>query len=244
MPVSASKARHLASTKIKNSSQTASVTLRSRLRESTAALHDLLDGLMRDAAGWNTREEYIDFLTLQHTARLPVESWLLINASGAQCPPPQCDLIAKDLAAMGAAPARRKNTPALPLLKIDCDGGHDNRSFVLGVAWTLAGSALGNRAILKEIRKINLLQNAETWPHSFLADRQMLDFWHTIKSEVERPASAAYASSAAHASAAVFQHFIACAKQSSGSARPTQAAANEDRLTITLSQPSCPVIRC
>ena len=75
--------------------------LRHTLRGATASAHDLLDGTMRAAAGWASRDDYVRFLSLQYAARLPVEAWLADNAPADLNPPAQASLIAQDLAELG-----------------------------------------------------------------------------------------------------------------------------------------------
>jgi heme oxygenase len=175
--------------------------LRASLRGATASAHDLLDHAMRAASGWTSRADYIQFLKLQHSARRPVEAWLEANADAATRPPPQCPLIARDLAQMDCdAPEE------IASFALDGDGD-DSRT--LGVAWVLAGSSLGNRAILKEVTRVSQTGAGEPWPHSFLADEAMLTFWKGLRNRIERPARIDEVEAASGAAAAVFDHFLA-----------------------------------
>ena len=180
-------------------SHPARVTLRQHLRAATADAHDRLDFAMRDASGWTVREDYIRFLTLQLSARRPVESWLVQRAPAHLLPPAQAPLIERDLIAMGARlapwPAAIPFQPPAP-----------SDASVLGVAWVLAGSALGNRSILKEVNA----QGAD-WSAAFLADPSMLEFWQRLRVRMERPARNEEASAASAAAEGVFSHFIRCA---------------------------------
>ncbi len=173
--------------------------LRSHLRAATMAAHDLLDHAMQAASGWRTREDYARFLELQHAARAPLEDWLDAHAPEALCPPRQTRLIAQDLAQLG------KPVPApAPLFTLGRTGiGH-----ALGAAWVLAGSALGNRSIAKQVHRIG----GGTWPMAFLDDGAMLGFWQALRARIEQQAGAREAAGATSAATAVFAHFLAVAE--------------------------------
>jgi heme oxygenase len=174
--------------------------LRAELRAATMAAHDLLDAAMQAASGWQTRADYARFLALQHAARAPVEAWLAATAPASLVPPPQTPLLAADLAALGAVlptPA-----PAFVLAQGDAPGA------ALGAAWVLAGSALGNRAIAKQVVRVG----GGRWPVAFLGDATMMAFWQALRARIERPALPAEGACAAHAAEAVFAHFLAVAE--------------------------------
>ncbi len=175
------------------------------------AAHDLLDVAMQAASGWQQRSDYAQFLALQHAARVPVEMWLTAHAPDELRPPVQTPLIARDLAALGQPVPPPALAFALPAA-----GAGD----VLGAAWVLAGSALGNRAIARQVARIG----GGVWPTAFLGDEAMLAFWQSLRARIERPALIAEATGAAHAAAAVFAHFLAVAE---GDA-PGMAAARVD----------------
>ncbi len=180
--------------------------LRAILREATAHTHDQLDEAMRAATGWTTTAHYAAFLSLQHAARRPVEDWLDAHAPEGLCPPPQSPLIATDLAALRVElPAKASN------FELNIAGPHAKAS-ILGVAWVLAGSSLGNRAILHELRR----NGHEDWPSAFLGDDAMLAFWNAMRPGIEAPTSAEAANAATEAAQATFAHFIAVAKPPSG----------------------------
>jgi len=173
--------------------------LRSHLRAATMAAHDLLDHAMQAASGWRTREDYARFLELQHAARAPLEDWLDAHAPGGLNPPHQTALIARDLADLGRpAPA-----PA-PLFTM----GRTGTGHALGAAWVLAGSALGNRSIAKQVSRIG----AGAWPMAFLGDDSMLGFWQALRSQIEQQAGTGEAEGATDAATAVFAHFLAVAQ--------------------------------
>lgn len=183
--------------------------LRQHLRASTAQAHDRLDTAMRRASGWTTRCDYVRFLNLQYAARKPVEvaldSFGRTHGTLSQLPPPQSPLIAKDIAEMGAnlpKPAQAFTLPAL-----------DSSAATLGVAWVLAGSALGNRAILKDVR--NASPSRSPWPENFLGDEAMLRFWSRLRRQLEYSASAEEMRVASDAATAVFDHFI-CTAETAG----------------------------
>ncbi|MDY7097256.1 MAG: biliverdin-producing heme oxygenase [Pseudomonadota bacterium] len=191
----------------------ASVTtrnLRAHLREATARAHDLLDDTMRAAAGWQTRDDYAAFLKIQYSARLSVEHWLSIYASPAIHPPAQTRLIAKDLTELG-----EELPDILDSLVFDPrqEASHD---VALGIAWVLAGSSLGNKAILSEVRRIARAEGADAWPTRFLGDEAMLQFWKSLRREIEKPATQHQSDAASRAAGAVFDHFLSFAANNSG----------------------------
>lgn len=173
--------------------------LRSHLRAVTMAAHDLLDHAMQAASGWQSREDYAHFLELQHAARAPLEDWLDAHAPKALRPPRQTPLIARDLAELGRpAPA-----PA-PMFTL----GRTGTGHALGAAWVLAGSALGNRSIAKQVSRIG----GGAWPMAFLGDRAMLGFWQALRERIEQQARPSEAEGATNAATAVFAHFLAVAE--------------------------------
>lgn len=173
--------------------------LRSHLRAATMAAHDLLDHAMQAASGWQSREDYTRFLELQHAARAPLEDWLDAHAPEALRPPRQTPLIARDLAELG----RPVPAPA-PLFTI----GRTGTGHALGAAWVLAGSALGNRSIAKQVSRIG----GGAWPMAFLGDAAMLGFWQALRSRIEQHARPSEAEGATDAATAVFAHFLAVAE--------------------------------
>jgi heme oxygenase len=177
--------------------------LRAHLRAATMAAHDLLDQAMQAASGWQTRADYARFLAIQHAARAPVEAWLAAHAPEDLVPPAQTPLLARDLAALGVAlpatcpPFDPRQTPAATA-----------SGSALGTAWVLAGSALGNRAIARQVARIG----GGAWPVAFLEDGAMMDFWQGLRRRIERPAPAEEAADARRAADAVFAHFLGFAE--------------------------------
>jgi heme oxygenase len=173
--------------------------LRSHLRAATMAAHDLLDAAMQAASGWQSRADYARFLALQHAARAPLEDWLAAHAPEDLQPPRQTALIARDLAALGQAVP----PPASPFAL-----AARARGDMLGAAWVLAGSALGNRSIARQVERIG----GGVWPVAFLGDGALLDFWQALRGRIEQRADPCEAAGAARAAAAVFAHFLAVAE--------------------------------
>jgi heme oxygenase len=174
-------------------------SLRTHLRAATMAAHDLLDHAMQAASGWQTRADYARFLALQHAARAPIEAWLAAHAPPGLIPPLQTPLLARDLAALGAA-----LPPPAPLFTLGrCEPGH-----ALGTAWVLAGSALGNTAIARQVARIG----GGAWPVAFLGDSAMMAFWQALRSRIETPARPGEAEGATRAAEAVFAHFLSVAE--------------------------------
>jgi heme oxygenase len=174
-------------------------SLRTHLRAATMAAHDLLDHAMQAASGWQTRTDYARFVALQHAARAPIEAWLAAHAPPGLTPPPQTPLLARDLAALGTAVP-----PPAPLFTLGrCEPGH-----ALGTAWVLAGSALGNKAIAKQVARIG----GGAWPVAFLGDDAMMSFWQALRSRIETPARPGEAAGATRAAEAVFAHFLSVAE--------------------------------
>lgn len=201
--------------------------MRDALRDATAQAHDQLDGTMRSVAGWASLDDYARFLSLQYSARLPIEAWLDNNAPEDLRPPPQAPLIAQDLKAMGrpvpsddisfntSSAHRDDQEHAETRGKGLGDAQHAKkaqeragRSAALGTAWVLAGSSLGNRAILGEIRRTAKKKGWSQWPARFLGDEGMLTFWKRLRVELEESSEMETFEVAIHSAASVFDHFI------------------------------------
>ena len=69
----------------------------------------------------------------------------------------------------------------------------------------LAGSALGNRAIARQVSKAG----GGPWPTAFLGDEGAMVFWQELRTRIERPAAPGEAASATRAAEDVFAHFLA-----------------------------------
>ena len=185
-------------------------SLRTHLRTATMAAHDLLDHAMQAASGWQTRAHYGRFLALQYAARVPVEAWLADHAPAGLAPPPrQTGLLAEDLKALGMAlpPACPPFDPLQTPLTPAPDGVFHVKHGWVGAAWVLAGSALGNKAIARQVARIG----GSDWPTRFLGDAAMMAFWQDLRTRIEQPAHPAEAAAATFAAEAVFAHFLRAA---------------------------------
>ena len=176
-------------------------TLREHLREATSHSHELLDASMRPASDWRSLGDYARFLTTQHAARLPVEAWLSRYAPAELRPPEQTPLLESDLDELA-------QTTAAPRHEFELDYRAD--ATVVGVAWVLAGSSLGNRAMLGDMKRA--APEGPSWPHEFLSSRAMTDFWKRLRARVEAPANLTQAKEASRAATAVFDHFLEVAR--------------------------------
>ena len=171
-------------------------SLREFLREETRDLHDALDKSLSPLAGG---PDYSRFLTLQLSARRPVEAWFAGHSNVLQ-PPAQSPLIESDLAVLGCttpvAPSRF--SPASP-------------EEAIGIAWVIAGSSLGNRVMLK--RRLAYDGGLAT---SFLSDGLMFEFWATLRPRLERGAASNESEAAVIGARRTFLHFLDVARQDIG----------------------------
>ena len=166
-------------------------SLREGLRAATRDAHDSLDAGV-SGADLARPAEYAAFLQAQLAARLPVERWLATHCDADLRPPATVPLLLDDLHALGRpfslAPARF-DPPA------DADP--------LGAAWSIAGSSLGNRAMLAHMRKAG----AADLPTAFLSDAAMTTFWTSLRPLLDRPARPGELARASAAARAVFACF-------------------------------------
>lgn len=170
-------------------------TIREILKEGTAAEHDMLDARLGSLV-LADRDGYAQFLDIQYRARRGVERWLEARALG-DPPPPQSDLVARDLASLGQA---------IPEETPDFTAAVDEDT--LGVCWVLAGSALGNRAILTRLAKAQ----ADV-PTAFLADPRMGQYWRIMLPALARPCDSCEHDNVLRAARATFTHFNLVASQ-------------------------------
>lgn len=184
-------------------------TLRQCLRKTTAPLHDRLDAAMRPPADWLVRAQYGQFLSAQYQARLAVEQWLSVSAPEDLKPPEQTPLLARDLAELGET---------LPAASFAFALENEGPPSVIGAAWVLAGSSLGNRAMLRDMQRA--LPDDAHWPAAFLSGDAMTRFWQALRARIETPASPQEVEIAVHAAAHVFEHFLTIAEN----ARPQDVA--------------------
>tara|TARA_R110002072_G_scaffold22383_6_gene78093 strand:+ start:9721 stop:10293 length:573 start_codon:yes stop_codon:yes gene_type:complete len=166
-------------------------TLRRVLKRETRAAHDRLDSAMGD---WpvGSIEGYALFLQTQYRSREPIERWIAQTLPADEAPPAQAPLIAHDLAELGVA------------LPATDDFALPETADPIGLVWALAGSSLGNRAMLHHRRTIGA-----TGPEHFLSDTAMTEFFTRLRPRIERPASDELASRAVAGAQAVFAAFIA-----------------------------------
>ncbi len=143
------------------------------------------------------RASYAAFLAMQYRARRGIESWLGLHLPDT-APPKQCALIAEDLASLGATVP--EDAPGVELEQ-------DDDPF--GLCWVLAGSALGNRAMLVR------LQRAEPeLPVRFLSDPEMMEYWRSLLPRLRQPHAPGADTGALRAARTTFAHFDAVASGS------------------------------
>ncbi|MEO0589885.1 MAG: biliverdin-producing heme oxygenase [Pseudomonadota bacterium] len=203
--------------------------LRQTLRGATACAHSRLDTSMCAVAGWSDTHGYARFLSLQDAARHPVEMWLLAHAPGDLRPPPQAPLIALDLYRLQAEQPR----VTLPFaLSRDATGHAEGaRGQALGVAWALAGSCLGNKAILADLQRRTkrgvLAREQKAWPAQFLSDTSTFVFWRGLKRRLKERAEMDQVDLATHAASDVFARFL----------NHTQSLPDRSRVVLAPAQP-------
>ena len=170
-------------------------TLREWLRIETRALHDRLDESLAPAA-LSEGDDYARFLDTQYRARLPIERWIGTNADA---PPPQTPHIAADLVALG------RTVPDLdPVADAELRQTLQRESAgALGAYWVLAGSSLGNRAMLSRRRKLG-----REGPVAFLSDPAMPAYFKSLRPRLERVCGHAEAQPAIQAAKLTFERFI------------------------------------
>lgn len=166
------------------------VRIRTFLKRETAETHAALDKAV-EGANLTSPRHYAAFLQQQLAARMPVETW-----AARHCPPefrpPDCTpLLIDDLQALGrpfSLPRRRFSLP---------ENAHP-----IGLAWAIAGSHLGNRAMLA-----SLGDAADALPTRFLSHGAMLDFWRALRPRLEADWPHEEAQAALRAAEAVFACF-------------------------------------
>ena len=167
-------------------------------------LHDRLDARI-GALDLRDDSEYARFLTVQRLAREPMEAFLAERPlNGIAHPPLQTPLIEADLDALDPQPARRTSAPCRFEPSID----KDSQGAVLGVIWVLAGSAMGNSMMMRQLRRTPA---ATERPYRFLSDRAMPAYWQDVRPILEEPASLTRRNAATEAAEAVFAYFLSVA---------------------------------
>ena len=165
-------------------------TIRDYLKENTADSHDRLDEGLGAIVDGET-PQYAMFLQIQYRARRGIEEWLSRRATDKSLPPPQSDLIARDLQELGS-PLPADYPPFV--LSENCDP--------LGVCWVMAGSSLGNRALL-----VRLTRRQAQLPVAFLSDTAMTAYWRDLRPELERPHRSGEVDGLLLGAKATFDHF-------------------------------------
>ena len=118
----------------------------------------------------SSRGDYARFLSAQYAARCVVERALAaLPPAGLGAPPSQTALLAEDLADLGTRPVAAPND-----LKLETPEA------ALGAAWVLAGSSLGNRAMLAQRRKAGA-----RGPERFLSDHAMARYFGDLLKAME-----------------------------------------------------------
>lgn len=171
-----------------------------QLRQATQAAHQRLDA----AAGslpLESDRDYATFLSAQFIGRVAMEGAFESLAPGEiGAPPKQSSLIASDLRDLGFCVPTGGTPPRL-----------GDRRAALGAAWVVAGSSLGNRAILSRRRKLGL-RRAER----FLSDDGMPVYFKRLCAVMESPHSCEdldAATSGAHQAFALFEDAFAQSMQ-------------------------------
>lgn len=168
-------------------------TIRDYLRDGTSVSHAQLDTTL-GALVEGSRADYAAFLEIQYRARVGVERWLARECPDA-APPQQTHLIERDLAVLDHPLPR--SAPAFTAPPV---GG------ALGVCWVLAGSSLGNRAILARISK-----RGAQWPTAFLSDTRMTAYWRSLLPTLSSKVSPSEDDAKILGARATFAHFNAVA---------------------------------
>ena len=176
------------------------IDLREVLKAETRAAHDRLDR-MSAAMPLSGNADYAAFLQAQGSARHAFERAFATTAPfGLAAPPLQTPAVAADLSCLGqvepsAAPAVHLADPFE----------------ALGAAWVIAGSSLGNRAMLAARRKAGL-----TTANAFFEDRQMPAYFGRVITALQADfalTQAAAILNGAHGAFAVFENAFSLVKQ-------------------------------
>lgn len=142
--------------------------------------------------------DYAIFLRLQLAARAPIEAWAARYCGDVALRPPEsAPLLRADLARLGDVVEVPDSGFAFP------EGGD-----MLGLAWAVAGSHLGNRMLLKRV--------PDHLPTSFLADPRLPVFWKQLRPRLDVAAENAPAAGALAAANAVFACFADAFGSSTG----------------------------
>ncbi|MXO65273.1 biliverdin-producing heme oxygenase [Altericroceibacterium endophyticum] len=172
--------------------QKSSDSLRHAMRAATREMHDVLDNGMADL-DLAEPEDYARFLRFQLGARAPIERWTRENLPVEDRLPEQIPLLLEDLTDLGKPFSLPNRTFTLP-----------DEADPIGLSWVLAGSHLGNRAMLADLQT----RNTQSLPVRFLDDDRMIQFWKALKPELEQSVSAQRLTAALSAAKATFAFFL------------------------------------
>jgi len=159
-------------------------------------MHDRIDeaiGSLSMADG----ADYARFLLIQYTARQPIETWLIEALEPANVPPPQTPLIADDLAQL--------DIPLPPSKRAQNASGFmpPHEGDPLGALWVLAGSSMGNRAIMARREKAGL-----DGPTRFLSGTSMPSYFGELRDRLEQACAHEQAEPVIAMANAVFANFL------------------------------------
>lgn len=137
---------------------------------------------------------YAAFLQAQGSARAALEAaFEQTKPESLPSPPQQTDLIARDLAELAGSAV----TPCKPVLL-------QTQHHALGAAWVVAGSSMGNRAMLAKRRKAGLSQ-----ANAFFSDEKMPAYFSVLIPVVERPRSTEAQQAVLKGATLAFELFLA-----------------------------------
>jgi len=160
------------------------------LRRETAASHERLDGAIT-VLELGDPADYALFLRMQLAARAPIERWAARHCEESLRPPESVPLLRADLATLGVLAPQPESRFEPPL-----------NAHPMGLAWAIAGSHLGNRALLA-----GLPNGRAELPTAFLADPRLPEFWKRLRPRLDVNAAEAPAEGALAAAEAVFACF-------------------------------------
>lgn len=180
--------------------------LRAQLQAGTRAIHDQLDRSLENLE-FSRPADYARFLAQQLEARDAIEEWADRDCPALLRPPSTTFLLRQDLAELardfplGSACAERGSPGRIGRFVLP--EGADP----LGLAWAIAGSHMGNRAILARLRKAAVGAGPAELPRRFLADTRMTGFWHRLLPRLQDSVTPDQAEPALAAARAVFARF-------------------------------------
>ncbi|MBX7542051.1 biliverdin-producing heme oxygenase [Qipengyuania sphaerica] len=165
--------------------------MREQLRQATGDIHARLDRCVGHLP-MASDDDYSAFLSAQYVARREIEA-ALGKVRPADLPdlPGQAHLIAQDLQDLGCEPPRVSGEFAI-----------NSPDEALGAAWVLAGSSLGNRAMLAQRRKRDL-----DGPVAFLADKGLGRYFGKLLEVLSRPHGQEQVEAAIRGARAAFARF-------------------------------------